>query len=380
MSEPNNGFEFLDQLRKQNGRDVQRFKELSRYLDFKAREKRIPLHAQIELTPLCNFSCKMCYVHLNPEQMNGRPVLSVDEWKDLIHQAWEIGMIHTTLTGGECLTYPGFEEIFLYLHSLGCDVAVMTNGYLLDDKWIHFFKNHMPNIIQITLYGQNDDVYERVTGRKAFTTVAENARKAIKAGLPVSLNITPNNFLGEDVLETVRFARSLRPEITVNSSIFSPQKDTGRAAQKDDPEAEQYVQIYRLLNELNGLETKEYSGDLPPVGGSFHECKECGLFCGGGRSSFVLNWKGRMLACNRLHMINADALTEGVRLAWEKVCEEANNWPRVPECRECPYINVCNNCAGNMLRFAEPGKQPKALCEQTQYFVRHGVRHIQDCE
>ena len=29
---------------------------------------------------------------------------------------------------------------------------------------------------------------------------------------------------------------------------------------------------------------------------------------------------------------------------------------------------------------AKPGKQPKALCEQTREFVSHGVRHIPECE
>ena len=54
------------------------YREFNNYLDSKAREKGIPLQGQFELTPLCNFNCKMCYVHLNPEQMNGQSVLSVD--------------------------------------------------------------------------------------------------------------------------------------------------------------------------------------------------------------------------------------------------------------------------------------------------------------
>ena len=380
MAEPLNGFEFLEQLRKKNGKRFQRTKDLHHFLDIKAREKGIPISVQFELTPLCNFSCKMCYVHLNPDQLNGRDILPAETWKDLMHQAWEAGMIQATLTGGECLAYPGFDELFLYLHSLGCSVAVLTNGYLLDDDRIRFFQEHTPNIIQVTLYGQNDDVYERVTGRRAFTTVAENVRKAIEAKLPVSLNITPNNFLGEDVLDTVRFAKTLRSEVTINSAIFSPNEETGRAAQKDDPETELYVRIYRLLDELDGRETKEFTGELPPVGGPSHACSECGLKCGSGRSTYTLNWKGTMLACNRMDMIHADALQEGIPKAWARVCREANNWPRIPECEGCAYYDVCNNCMANMLRFAEPGKQPKPLCEQTKYFVSHGVRHIPECD
>ena len=381
MTEPANGFEFLEELRKRNGMQVQTYRSMSRYLDIKARNKGVPICGQFELTPLCNFSCKMCYVHLNASQLAGQRIMSVAEWKDLMHQAWEAGMIHVTLTGGECLAYPGFDDLFLYLHDLGCDVSLLTNGYLLDDKRIEFFLKHKPAMIQVTLYGWNDDVYERVTGMRAFTTVVANTRKAVEAGLPISLSITPNRFLGEDVMETVRIGTSITKAFTVNSGVFTPREETGRSNQQDDSDAEQYVRIYKLLNELSGRETKEIDPDrLPPVGGPSHQCDGCGLRCGGGRSGFVMNWKGELTPCNRLDRIRAYPVKDGFRKAWAKVNEEANNWPRVPECEGCAYRWVCNTCAANMLQYAEPGKQPTKLCERTKYFVQNGISHIPECD
>ncbi len=381
MSEPVNGFEFLEKLRKSNGKQMQDFRSLSRYMDEKAREKGVPLFGQFELTPLCNFSCKMCYVHLETDQLAGHEIMPVEKWKDLMHQAWEAGMISVTLTGGECLAYPGFDELFLYLHSLGCRVAILTNAYLLDDRRIEFFQKHMPNLIQITLYGWNDDVYERVTGRRAFSVVAENARKAVEAGLPVSLTVTPSRFLGEDVLETIRAGRKITKAVSTNSCIFTPREETGRSQQRDDPDPDDYIRIYKLLNELQGRETKGINPDrLPPIGGPSHECDQCGLVCGGGRSGFVIDWKGTLIPCNRLSMIHAYPLKEGFKEAWKRVNREANNWPRVPECEGCAYRGVCNNCAATMLEFADPGKQPVKMCEQVKYYVQHGVMHIPDCE
>ncbi len=142
-----------------------------------------------------------------------------------------------------------------------------------------------------------------------------------------------------------------------------------------------YVRIYQLLDELDGVKTVEIDPKrLPPAGGPSHECTECGLRCGGGRSGFVINWQGSLMPCNRMNMIHADALKEGVEAAWKKVNREASSWPRVPECEGCPYDGICNNCAANMLRFADPGKQPKELCERMRYYVQHGIRHIPDCE
>ena len=113
-----NGFDYLAQLRKENGKQVQSRQDLFDYLEAKARIKGIPLIGQFELTPLCNLNCKMCYVHLLPEQLKGRSVLPVSVWKDLMYQAYKAGMIHASLSGGECMTYPGFEELYLYLHHI----------------------------------------------------------------------------------------------------------------------------------------------------------------------------------------------------------------------------------------------------------------------
>ena len=381
MGEPVNGFEYLEELRRQNGKKTQNFRWLSRYLDGKAREKGVPICGQFELTPLCNFGCRMCYVHLNADQLAGQEIMPVETWKDLMHQAWEAGMMHVTLTGGECLTYPGFDELFLYLHSLGCDVTILTNGFLLDDRRIDFFRQHKPAMIQVTMYGQNDDVYERVTGRRAFTTVAENVRKAIDAGMPLSLVVTPNRYLGDDVLDTLRTAWSITKSVSVNAGIFSPREETGRSGQQDEMDADHYIRIYRLLNELNGREIKEIDEDkLPPAGGPSHECEQCGLECGGARSGFVMNWKGTLMPCNRLDRIKAYPLQVGFKEAWASIHREAVNWPRVAECEGCAYRQVCNNCAAAMLQYAEPGKLPKELCEQVRYYVRHGIMRIPECE
>lgn len=381
MDKPQNGFEFLEELSRRNGKKVQTHSSLFEYLDTKAREKGIPLHGQFELTPLCNFNCKMCYVHLDDNHLVSQKVMVVDKWKDLVRQAFEAGMMSATLTGGECLVYPGFDEIYLYLRDLGCEVSVLTNGYLLDDTRISFFEKYMPQSIKITLYGCDDDVYERVTGRRAFSRVVENIRKSINAGLPISLSVTPSKYLGQDVLKTIRMGKSLTQHTYVNSTLFDPRDETGKSGLKHDSDLDTYIQIYKLMNELDGRETKEIEEDkLPPVGGPSHECTKCGLMCGGGRSGFVIDWKGTLMPCNRLEMIQAYPLKDGFKKAWETVNSKVKAWPRVAECIECAYRNVCNNCAANMLKYAEPGKQPVELCNITRCLVKHGIRHISECD
>lgn len=96
--------QLIAQLNAEGVNDYRRYEAVRKFLNFKAREKGIPISGTFELTPLCNLDCKMCYVHLNKAQMQGAQHLSVEQWKQLMQQAIDAGMMYARLTGGECLT------------------------------------------------------------------------------------------------------------------------------------------------------------------------------------------------------------------------------------------------------------------------------------
>ena len=85
--------------------DPRRHKAYGLFLDRKAREFGVPVTGIFELTPLCNFDCGMCYVHLTKGQMEGRKVLRAPEWIALIDAGVERGMMSAQLTGARrCCT------------------------------------------------------------------------------------------------------------------------------------------------------------------------------------------------------------------------------------------------------------------------------------
>ena len=371
------GYEYLDMLRRQNKKQTQSFGDFSEYLEAKARQQGIPVRGQFELTPLCNLNCVMCYVHLNAAQ---QPLLTVEQWKGLMRQAYDAGMYTATLTGGECLTYPGFDELYLYLQSLGCMVDVLTNAVLLNEDRIRFFRKHPPAAIQTTLYGATEDAYERVTGRRVCQTVVENIRRVTEAKLPLIISVTPSNTLGEDVFDTIRLAHSLTKNVFVNTSLFTPLESTGRTGVEEDPDAEFYARILRLHKELCGIDVKECAeSQLPPSGGGCADCEARGLSCGGGRSGFVINWKGEMLICNRMKP-KGFPLRDGIAAAWEHIHQAAENWPRAAACRGCAYESSCGICAAEALKYAPSREKPEALCQRTRYLASRGVLNIPLCD
>ncbi len=381
MADPAKGHEFLVRLKEQGDKRHRSFDTLFDFLDRKAREKGIPLNGQFELTPLCNFDCRMCYTHLTKEQMKGIPLLTTDQWKQLMHDAWEAGMMRVNLTGGECLSYPGFRELYLYLHSLGCEIRVLTNGALLDEDWVSFFKAHPPIMIQISLYGGDEDTYERVTGHRQFAAVSENIRRVKEAELPLTLAITPSRYMGEGMEDTIRAAHAFGVPYYISPNLVDPKEETGRSGEDHELDLDGYVRLYRLRNELRGTENLSAEEDrLPPPGGPHHECDVFGLNCGGGMSCFDIDWNGGMYLCNSYRDVVCQPLTEGFLPSWEKLHRIAAEWPRVPECIECPYESVCTNCEVRKAEFGAPGKQPLELCRRTRYLVSHGVFSINECK
>ena len=68
---------------------------LSDYLYQKASVKKVPLMGTFELSPVCNFSCKMCYVRKTPEQIRkeGKNLIPWEKWLELAKQCRDAGKI-----------------------------------------------------------------------------------------------------------------------------------------------------------------------------------------------------------------------------------------------------------------------------------------------
>ena len=344
------------------------------YLDMRAREKGVPLNGAFELTPLCNLDCKMCYVHLNAEQLQDRKLLQADEWERIMNEAIEAGMMYASLTGGECLTYPEFDRLYMYLHSRGIQISVLTNGILLDENRIDFFKKHPPSGIQVTLYGADEEMYERVTGRRVFSKVLKNILNAEAAELPIVVAITPNEFLGSDNEVLVRFAAQCGIRTRMNSYLMNPRKETGRDQNFCDMHAEDYVNLHKLQLQLAGFEIPSECEVVlhAPQGGNVEPPK--GLRCGGGCSCFSVTWRGEMIPCNGFEEIKKSLLQNSFAVAWKYVRQFATNFPLPRECEDCQYREAARTCAA--VHKAECGHADPLQCEWCMAMVKAGLADL----
>lgn len=351
-------------------------KVYNEYFGFHTRKKAIPYHGSFELTPLCNLNCKMCYVRLSPAQMGKRGLLPADSWINLIDQAVEAGMMNAALTGGECLTYPGFDEVYLHLQGLGIRTAVLSNGVLLDEDRLRFFQRYPPALLQITLYGSSEEEYEQVCGARRFETVLANIKRAKEASLPLSIAITPNRFLPDGGEVLLRLAASLGIPYNVNSCLFKPQPGTGRENDCVDIDLEAYIRLYTLRAQLNGAPLTPVDPEALPEPAGRAERQETGLRCGAGMNTFTVQWDGTMIPCSSLFHVRASPLKSGFETAWKSIHEAALRYPIPAECEACKYNAACPACPAIHAQDAPPGHASPRQCQRARKLVESGLAQL----
>ena len=370
INKPDNLFELYKTLCEQQI-PVSEYKHfINSFLELKARDRAIPLTGSFELTPLCNLDCKMCYVHLDSNQFDYRRLLSTEVWKSIIREAYESGMRRASITGGECLTYPGFDEIYLYLYSLGIAPAVLTNGLLVDESRINFFKRYPPKSIQITLYGSSDDAYEVVTGHRAFTTVYKHIKSIKDAGIPLHLTITPSFYMRDDIHQLLEKAHSTGVPYYINSCLKPPRENTGRIA--NDITTDQYIELYSHYNKLNNRATVTVDFKSLPEQNRVGIPKP-GLRCGAGSSAFAIMHDGNMCPCFSLRSMMAKPTEIGFKAAWKKINAFAVNYRTPEECNGCIYYHSCLSCAALHENAPSDGHCDPRICERTKKLVAAGV-------
>lgn len=360
--------------------DHRRYAAVRRYLNFKAREKNHPITGSFELTPLCNFDCPMCYVHLQKEQMNGKKLLTVEQWKNIMQQAIDHGMMYATMTGGECLTYPGFKELYLFLRSEGIELNILSNGFLMDAEMVDFLKKNPPALVQITLYGSSDENYERVTGQRAFHVVWNHIAALDSAGIPVKIAVTPNAYM-QDGKEVIRLLHQTGHPFTINAGLMRPRKETKRDL--FDANRSTYIEMLRLNRELDGMQVEsECDVQELPLAGAENETTETaklvkGVSCGGGRSCFAIDWKGGMRPCNTFPCEPENVLALGFTEAWERTNQTARNFLRPVECENCTYKKQCKHCVAEHAAGAPVGHANPEICAWRKQMSAEGLLEFQ---
>lgn len=92
-----------------------------------------PAIAFLELTNICNLTCRHCYAHSSPNGKRERE-LSDLEIKNLLDKWDEMGVLQVFLTGGEVFAHPSAIEIIKHARSKLFLTQIFTNGLLITEE------------------------------------------------------------------------------------------------------------------------------------------------------------------------------------------------------------------------------------------------------
>lgn len=344
----------------------------------KAGEGRIPLSGNLELLPLCNMNCDMCYVRLSREEMEQQGnIHTAEEWIELAKQMQKAGTLFLQLTGGEPFLFPEFCRLYLELQKLGFILTINTNGTLIDDVLAEFLGTNKPRRVNITLYGSSDRAYREVCHYpEGFTKTIRGIRLLKERGVDVKLNGTLVKRNKDDWKQLIEIARSLDVPIKIDTYMYPAERERKRPFDKQvrlSPEeaADAWIDIFQ---EQNGKDAAfEFACENIDMMAQTLPGKEtpgC-MRCRAGRSSFIVNWQGKMQPCIMMSEPSVPVFEMGFEKAWSQIVKDVDAITLNPKCSGCTLRNVCSVCAAStVLETGDYHGTPEYICRYIQHIVK----------
>lgn len=318
--------------------DVEQFKCLSSLQKEIWMEDHTPYGATIELTAHCNFRCVHCYL----DNTHNAEELSLSQIKYIIDRLAEAGMLTLFLSGGEPLLRSDFKEIYLYAKKKGFLIAIFTNGYLLDDELLELFLEYPPLEIDISLYGSNDDMYEKVTGIKgAFTKIHNAIVKYKKNGIFISAKTPVLTLMKDDLSNMQKVSKELnipwRITFDIVPTIDNVSKENYRIS------ADKAVALYKKYGDTF-LADKDILKNALKSGGYIGRRRYA---CGMGKSSCFIDYRGFVSPCIETRHRGISIFDYDFTAIWNKIRNISYETIAKNEkykCLSCDLACICKSC------------------------------------
>jgi radical SAM protein with 4Fe4S-binding SPASM domain len=338
---------------------------------------KVPVNGSLELLPLCNLNCKMCYVRLSPEEMKRQGRLrSWEEWLEASRQMQKSGVLFLLLTGGEPLLFPEFQKLYLELRKLGFVLTINTNGTLIDEEWADFFARYKPRRINITLYGGSREAYGNLCGSaRSFDRVISAVRllRQRQVDVKLSTSVTPDNV--QDLEKMFAIARELEVPLGVDTYMMPATRERTLPFDRQSrlgPEeaAKARVEAMKLewpdtFREYALKKIREAEEFVP------QSAEPRGVTCYAGNCSFSVSWQGELHPCVILTAPAANIFDQGFEAAWKQVSTGVSEIRLHPECSRCNLRGLCRTCAASgLLEGGSYDAKPEYMCRYAAETLR----------
>ena len=186
----------------------------------KDQHNRIHDYLRISLTEKCNLRCTYCMPADGIPLLPSSKLMSADEVFSIAKTFVKHGVSKIRLTGGEPLVRKDFETIARSLSTLPVELAISTNGILVD-KHLALFKEIGLNKINLSLDSLDQEKFKHITRRDHFFKVMENLQLLLELDFEVKLNVVLMQGFNEDeILDFIDFTKDKK--VSVRFIEFMP--------------------------------------------------------------------------------------------------------------------------------------------------------------
>ena len=292
-----------------------------------------------ELTYRCVEKCIHCYIDDAPK-FCAADELTLDEYKDILRQAREMGCVNVLFTGGEVLLRPDLCDIVEYAVKLGFIVNIYTTGVGLTDKVFDRLCAAKVNGISVSLYSGIASEHDKITGVKgSFEKTLKAALMFKAAGVNTFIKCVAmkQNF---DSLESLyELGKQLNLYVTVVPRVVSGHD--GKCAADYSLGT---LELYKKFYELNSRYV-EIDKSAPKIS---REQLLNGTSCRAGLNSLSIDPFGGVRPCLTFPTAFGSIRKNSLETLWEQArhlkLKNRLMSEVTPQCETCEYLEKCNVC------------------------------------
>ena len=329
-----------------------------------------------ELTYNCSEKCIHCYnpgATRNDKEVShraDREELKLDDYKRIIDELDEAGLVKVCLSGGDPFSKPIVWDIIEYLYQKEIAFDVYTNGQMLiydEDR----LANYYPRLVGVSIYSgiaEDHDAITRVKGSWERSMYVVKRLSELAVPLNIKCCIMQPNLHSYYLVNNIARSLGAVPQFELNIT--------------DSVEGDQCARRLRLTEEqlqvvLRDSNVPMYVGPEAPNYGGQPRTMDANA-CGAGTFSYCISPDGNLQPCCSFPMsfgnfkeksLNDIILNNELLTAWQK--DTLQNYE---DCGKHEYCDYCNLCAGqNYVEHNDYRKAAENCCYMAK--VRHRFAH-----
>lgn len=305
-----------------------------------------PIDAELHLTHNCNLVCPHCFQD-SKKNSDKLSHLTPTEWYEIFKQFENLNMHNIIISGGEPLFYEGFSELIELIVNLRLNYVFLTNGMLIDENNIHYFKSK--NIqLTISLDGHNAEIHDAIRGHGAFHRLDKILDLLVRNNVNVNIAHTINKINYPYIEHLILYAIDKQ----LKSISFGITESTGRASINrrlliSHKEEAEFRNIYGELESKYGQQIKFNFPNLSYVTKSEDYGANKYVFCSAGTRRIAINSQGDVFPCIKafnFHELKIGNLKDSdIASIWNN----NNLWKLYRGGITIDQVHVCNECEKN---------------------------------